>query len=188
MERYIGSHECFSEGYKPVKCGRNFWFALCFFTNWRHMVARLVEAPRYKPEGHGLIPDGAVAIFLKIWKPQPPGTPRACNRPLQELLYLLYWLQHMFEVHTWGRRARSFQWRATSKRSGIPFSTGSPIQYMSGILYSFARCCRLSGQSVNLISLLYLEPSLTLCICGVIPPQPFIFVLMCDLIFNRWMV
>jgi len=37
-------------------------------------VARLVEALHYKPEDHGLIPDGVIASCLEIWEPQPSGT------------------------------------------------------------------------------------------------------------------
>jgi hypothetical protein len=63
-------------------------------------VARLVEALRYKPEGRGSIPDGVIASCREIWEPQPSGTLWAFNRPLQALLYLLYQIQHLFEVHT----------------------------------------------------------------------------------------
>jgi hypothetical protein len=30
---------------------------------WGHAVAQLVEALRYKPEGRGFDPDGAIGIF-----------------------------------------------------------------------------------------------------------------------------
>ena len=75
--------------------------------------------------------------------------------------------------------------RATGRRTGLPFSTGHPVHCMLGILYSFASCCHLNGQSINLITLLYLEFSLTFYVCGVVPFLSYIF-MMCDLIFNRW--
>ena len=63
-------------------------------------VAWLVEALRCKPEGRGPLPDGVIANCLEIWEPTHPGTLWVFNRPLQELLYLLYQIQHLFEVHT----------------------------------------------------------------------------------------
>ena len=63
-------------------------------------VAWLVEALCYKPEGRGSIPDGVIASCHEIWEPQPSGTLWAFNRLLQGLLYLLYQIQLLFEVHT----------------------------------------------------------------------------------------
>ena len=70
-------------------------------------VARLVEALCYKHEGRGSIPDGVIASCHEIWETQPPGTLWVFNRPLQGLLNLVYQIQHLFEVHTPGRRAQS---------------------------------------------------------------------------------
>jgi hypothetical protein len=38
------------------------------------------------------------ADCLEIWEPQPPGTLRACNRPVQGLIYLFYCAMERLEV------------------------------------------------------------------------------------------
>ena len=70
------------------------------------------------------------AECLEIWKPQPPGTLWACNKPVKELLFTNPPVFLNMQVSIFGRVKRFVNFQTSRPAAG---STQAPIQRVPGL-------------------------------------------------------